>query len=77
MPTLVRRNDKAIDAMSTEYVRLYAPTTSWEGVVDMNLGYPGIRGYWPMNITDECNVTMDLSEMEHHLIRIPLKCKPD
>jgi hypothetical protein len=61
MPVITLKNDKAIDSMRTEYVRLYAPTTSWGNIVSMNLGYPGLRGYWPMSSVDEEDKIYDLS----------------
>lgn len=61
MPTTVKKNDKAIDAMRTQYVKLYAPTTSWGNIVSMNLGLPGLRGYWPMTSIDENEAVYDLS----------------
>jgi hypothetical protein len=61
MPTIVIKNDKEVDSLRTEYVRLYAPTTSWGNIVSMNLGYPGLRGYWTMNSIDENNNICDIS----------------
>jgi len=59
MPVL--RNDKNIDTNRTEFVSLYAPTTTWGNIVSMNLQYPGLRAYWPMNSIDENNNIYDMS----------------
>ena len=56
-----RRNDRLVDNLRNEYVMLYAPTTSWGGIVSMNLGYPGLRGYWSMTSVDENGDVYDLS----------------
>lgn len=61
MPAKVIKNDKAFDALKIQYVKLYAPTTSWGNIVSMNLGYPGLRGYWPMSSIDENEAVYDLS----------------
>jgi hypothetical protein len=61
MSVIPRKNDKAIDANRAHYVKLYAPTTSWGNIVSMNLGYPGLRGYWPMTSLDENESVYDLS----------------
>lgn len=61
MPLIPKKNDKAVDALRTQYVKLYAPTTSWGNIVSMNLGYPGLRGYWPMSSFDENSSAYDLS----------------
>jgi hypothetical protein len=61
MPTIVIKNDKEVDSLRTEYVRLYAPTTSWGNIVSMNLEYPGLRGYWTMVGVDENNSVYDVS----------------
>ena len=61
MPTIVIKNDKEVDSLRTEYVRLYAPTTSWGNIVSMNLEYPGLRGYWTMVGVDVNNGVYDVS----------------
>ncbi len=58
---MAKKNDKAIDAERTEYVKLYAPTTSWGNVISMNLGYPALRGFWPMSSADENGHVYDVS----------------
>lgn len=65
------RNDKAIDANRTEYVRLYAQSTAWGNIVSMNLGYPALRGYWPMNSADESDDVYDLSGQGRTLTHYP------
>jgi hypothetical protein len=55
------KNDRDIESKRTEYTRLYAPTTSWGNIVSMNLGYPGLRGYWSMSSIDENGNVYDLS----------------
>ena len=69
MPIL--RNDKVIDTNRTEFVSLYAPTTTWGNIVDMNLGLPGLRGYWPMNNADENDDTYDLSGQGRKMVHYP------
>lgn len=71
MPTLVIRNDKAIDANRAEYVKLYAPTTSWGNIISMNLGYPALRGYWPMTSLDETESVYDISGQGRTLTDYP------
>jgi len=71
MPTLVLRNDKAVDAMRTEYVKLYAPTTSWGNIISMNLGYPALRAYWPMTSLDETDSVYDISGQGRTLTDYP------
>ena len=44
MPTLIKKNDKSIESMKIEFVKLYAPTTSWGNIVSMNLGYHWVEG---------------------------------
>jgi hypothetical protein len=61
MPTVVVKNDKAVDSLRTEYTRLYSPTTTWGDIVSMNLGYPGLRGYWTMSSVDENIDVYDIS----------------
>jgi hypothetical protein len=64
------KNDRDIESKRTEYTRLYAPTTSWGNIVSMNLGYPALRGYWPMNSADENDDVYDISgqgrTLTHH-----------
>lgn len=55
------KNDRDIESKRTEYVRLYAPTTSWGNIVSMNLGYPGLRAYWTMTSIDENELIYDIS----------------
>lgn len=55
------RNDKMIDGLRVEYVSLYAPTTTWGSIISMNLGLPGLRGYWPLTSVDENGDIYDLS----------------
>lgn len=71
MPSVAIKNDKAIDANRTEYVKLYAPTTSWGNIVSMNLGYPGLRGYWPMSSIDENDDVYDISGQGRTLTNNP------
>ncbi len=61
MPTLVKRNDKALDALKSEYVKLFAPTTSWGQIIDLFLGLPGLRAYYPMNIATEGDDVYDMA----------------
>lgn len=61
MPTIVIKNDKEVDSLRTEYTRLYSPTTTWGDIVSMNLGYPGLRGYWTMSSVDENIDVYDIS----------------
>ncbi len=62
MPTnITKRNSELARTLSVDYVRLYAPTTSWGNIVSMNLGYPGLRGYWPMSSVDEDGLVYDLT----------------
>jgi len=70
MPVL--RNDKNIDTNRTEFVSLYAPTTTWGNIVSMNLQYPGLRAYWPMTSVDENNNVYDISGQGRMLT-----CTPD
>jgi len=65
------KNDRDIESKRTEYVRLYAPTTSWGNIVSMNLGYPGLRGYWPMSSVDENDFVYDLSGQNRTLTPNP------
>jgi len=61
MPVIILKNDKAIDAHRTQYVKLYADTTSWGNVISMNLGFPDLRGYWPMTSINESGNVYDVS----------------
>ncbi len=54
-------NPALLKAESSRFVKLYAPTTSWGNIISMNLGYPGLRGYWPMSSIDENEAVYDLS----------------
>ena len=65
------RNDDLIKTLSTDYVKLFAPTTSWGNIVSMNLGYPALRGYWPMNSADENDDIYDLSGQGRTLTHYP------
>lgn len=56
-----QRNDGVIDGLRTEFVSLYAPTTTWGNIISMNLGLPALRGYWPFSSVDENNDIYDLS----------------
>jgi hypothetical protein len=71
MPIPSIKNDKAINALRSEYAKLYAPTTSWGNVVGMNLGLPHLIAYWPINIANEDYLTIDLSDNEHDLTHHP------
>jgi hypothetical protein len=71
MPTIVIKNDKEVDSLRTEYVRLYAPTTSWGNIVSMNLQYPGLRAYWPMSSVDENKNVYDISGQGRTLYCVP------
>jgi hypothetical protein len=71
MPALALKNDKSIDASRSEYTKLYASVTSWGNIVALNLGLPALRGYWPMNIANENDDTIDLSNQEHTLTHYP------
>ena len=55
------RNDPLIDSLRTEFVSLYAPTTVWGNIMSMNLGLPGLRGFWPFSSVDESGDIYDLS----------------
>lgn len=55
------KNDKDIISKRSEYVKLYAPTTSWGNIISMTLGYPGLRGYWTMSSIDEDGNALDIS----------------
>ena len=55
------RNDPLIDSLRTEFVSLYAPTTTWGNIMSMNLGLPGLRGFWPFSSVDESGDIYDLS----------------
>lgn len=55
------RNDNLVDTLRNEYVSLYAPTTTWGSIISMNLGLPGLRGYWPLTSVDENGDIYDLS----------------
>jgi len=68
MPITVLKNDKGIDAMRTEYARLYASTTSWGNIISINMGLPGLRAYWPMTSIDERGVVYDISGQGRALI---------
>jgi hypothetical protein len=71
MMTVVIKNDKEVDSLRTEYRRLYSPTTTWGNIVSMNLGYPGLRGYWTMSSFDENNNVYDKSEQGRTLTCVP------
>lgn len=58
---LTKRNSILSKTLTVDKVTLYAPTTSWGNIVSMNLGYPGLRGYWPMTSVDENDDVYDLS----------------
>jgi hypothetical protein len=59
-----QRNDGIIDTLRTEYVSLYAPTTTWGSIISMNLGLPVLRGYWSFTSVDEGGDIYDLSEQD-------------
>jgi len=65
------RNDNLVKTNVTDYVLLYAPTTSWGNIISMNLGYPGLRAYWPMNSTNVDEDVFDLSGQGRTLTRYP------
>jgi hypothetical protein len=69
--TIVIKNDKEIDSLRTEYIRLYSPTTMWGDIVSMNLGYPCLRGYWTMSSVDENNSVCDMSKQGRTLVCVP------
>jgi len=64
-------NDQNINSSSTVFVPLYAPSTTWGNIIDMNLGYPGLRGYWPMTGADENDDTYDFSEQGRKMVHYP------
>jgi hypothetical protein len=55
------KNDGSIEAMRTEYVRLYAPTTTWGNIVSMHICLPKLLAYWPMSSIDEDFRVTDIS----------------
>lgn len=60
MPT-VFKNDKAIDAQSIEYTKLYAPTTSLGNCTSMYQMLPKLRAYWSFSSVSETGYVYDFS----------------
>jgi hypothetical protein len=59
-----------VDGLRTEYVSLYAPTTTWGSIISMNLGLPLLRGYWPFSSVDENGDLYDLSGQGRVMINL-------
>jgi hypothetical protein len=58
---LSRRNDGLVSNLRSEYVNLYAPTTTLGNIVSLNLGIPLVRAYWSFTSVDESSLVYDLS----------------
>ena len=55
------RNDRLTNGMSTDFVKLYAQTTTWGNLVSMARMLPQLRCAWVMSSLDENGLLYDIS----------------
>jgi hypothetical protein len=56
-----RRNPQLLKSLLSDFVQLYAVTTSYGNIVSINLGLPGLRAYWTTSSIDENMYVYDIS----------------